>query len=284
MLEYKEIELTIGNSKFKFTIEDNAVNPSQSHSHAHTNYELFYVWDGEVNIKTDDEDYVIKKGQAMLIAPAMYHRSFTEHGTVKLNLYFSFVRSQKHSDSEDLCDGFERTFSAVQFAKKDNAEQIGKHISIFRQILESDCFGKHERLRAELTELTFALYDALNSDASFTTEKRSESKIGMHYRYEIDLLLSQNFSNNIGLDFLSKELCLSPKRVSVIIKQLYGKTFRQVRTEMKIQVAKQFLRESRLSIDEIAEKVGYDSVRGFQAAFIQITGKTPGRYRKEKQN
>lgn len=280
-MEYREIELPIGNSKFKFTIEDNAVIPSKSHPHAHTNYELFYVWDGEVNIKTDDEIYVIKKGQAMLIAPAMYHRSFTQPGTVKLNLYFSFVKSQKQPEHEDMWKGFEQVFSGVQFFKNDNAEQIGKHISIFRQLLDSSCFGQHERLRAELTELTFALYDSLTNSTEVTTTKRNESKIGMHYRYEVDRLLSQNFSNNIGLDFLSKELCLSPKRVSVIIKQLYGKTFRQVRTEMKIQVAKQLLRETKLPIDEIAEKVGYDSIRGFQAAFMQITGKTPGRYRKE---
>ena len=55
----------------------------------------------------------------------------------------------------------------------------------------------------------------------------------------------------------------------------------QLNTIEKIQVAKQLLRETKLPIDEIAEKVGYDSIRGFQAAFMQITGKTPGRYRKE---
>ena len=50
---------------------------------------------------------------------------------------------------------------------------------------------------------------------------------------------------------------------------------------MKIQVAKQLLKESDLTVGEIASRVGYDSVRGFLTAFMQETGKTPTQYRQE---
>ena len=281
-MDYREIEFSIGNAKFKYTIDYSAAFPSSSHSHAHTNFELFYVWDGEVKIKTDDEEYVIGKGQSMLIAPALYHRSFSKEGTKKLNLYFSFVKSQKKNTEEDLYKNFERVFSKTVIEKNDNAEQIGKHLFAFRKTFESECVGKSERLRAELTEVIFALYDFLSARFPQNEAVHSESGATMHYRYEIDTLLAQNYTNNIDLEFLSKELCLSPKRVGVIIKQLYGKSFREVKAEMKIQVAKQLLRETEKTIEEIAKNVGYGSVRGFLAAFLQMTGKTPSVYRKEK--
>lgn len=282
-MDYREIELAVGNANFKYTIDYNASLPSSSHAHAHTNFELFYVWDGEVKIKTDDDEYIIKKGQAMIIAPALYHRSFTKPGTEKLNLYFSFVKSHKKNTDDDLYKSFDRVFSEVGFDKNDSAELIGKHLSSFTETFESECVGKSERLKAQLTEVIFALYDFLSAKLPEREAEGKESSAPMHYRYEIDRLLSQNYTNNIDLDFLSEKLCLSQKRVGVIIKQLYGKSFREVKTEMKIQVAKQHLRETDSTIEEIAKNVGYGSVRGFLAAFLQMTGKTPSAYRKEKQ-
>jgi len=217
----------------------------------------------------------------MLVAPACYHQTFTCDDSEKINLYFSFARTGKHFVGEDLHKKFERVFSKNTIIQIADAEEFGKRIRMFKTCLESDCVGKSERLRAELTGLVFSLYDLLASETDDNDELHTEPKVGVQYRYEIDRLLSQNYARKIDLEFLSDKLCLSPKRVAVLIKLLYGKSVRRVRTEMKIQVAKQLLKESDLTVGEIASRVGYDSVRGFLTAFMQETGKTPTQYRQE---
>ena len=138
---------------------------------------------------------------------------------------------------------------------------------------------RRERLQAELTGLLLALYDILSEQTQPHPDAVAKKKVGMQYRYEIDALLAKNYARDIDLSFLARALYLSPKRVAVLIQSLYGKSFRQVKVEMKLQVAKQMLTETDLTVAQIAEKIGYRSTRGFLSAFVQMTGMTPSKYR-----
>ena len=49
---------------------------------------------------------------------------------------------------------------------------------------------------------------------------------------------------------------------------------------MKINYAKQMLRQGELNITEIAEQLGYDSIHHFSKQFKSITGMSPREYAK----
>ena len=280
-MKKQETEIVLGNAKCKIIIDERSSEPSVSYAHAHTNYELFYVWDGEVEIKADDTVYRIGENQAVLISPAYYHQTFTEENTEKFSMYISFGKTGKRVAS-DVYTALESTFSVRKINVIENADKIGDKILSIRRIMTEECFCKDERIHASLTELLLALYDAIDRRSDNKKAEPEFKKAGIQYRYEIDALLAQNFEKDIGLDFLAKSLHLSPKRISVLIKSLYGKSFRQVKTEMRMQVAKQLLKESGLAVSQISERVGYSSVRGFLTAFSIYTGKTPSEYRREK--
>lgn len=280
-MKRQETELVLGNAKCKLIIDERSSEPSVSHAHAHTNYELFYVWDGEVEIKSEDKIYHIGKNQAVLISPAHYHQTFTKENTEKFSLYISFAKTGKRV-SCDVYGALESAFSSVNINVIEKGDDIGNKISSIRHLITTDCFCRDERICAVLTELLLTLYDILEQRIYEKHSVSEYKKAGIQYRYEIDTLLSQNYTKDIGLDFLAESLHLSPKRISVLIKSLYGKSFRQVKTEMRIQVAKQLLKESNLTVAQISEKVGYGSTRGFLTAFSLFTGKTPSEYREEK--
>lgn len=282
MINYQETEIKIGNAKFRFTTDAQAIKPAHSKAHSHTNYELFFVWEGEVEIRTDNEIFSAEDNQAVLIAPTYYHQSFTKDDSKKINLYFSFTKTGKHTKSKDIYSEFEKAFSKVSVLRIENTREIEKYLSAFKSISSEECFGKEERISAILKSFIFAMYDCLTDKCIEEIHFDSISKTGENYGYEIDNLLNRNFSEKIDLDYLAEKLCLSPKRVSVIIKSLYGKSFRQVKTEMKIQLAKQLLRETDLTISQIAQNIGYDSTRGFLTAFSQMTKMTPSQYRESK--
>lgn len=277
----QEIEILLGNAKCNMIMNDRSSLPSLSSSHVHPSFELFFVWSGKVQIKTEDGTYNIGEKQAALISPACYHQTFTVSDTEKFNLHFSLVKT-RHSGSEDVYGALARAFYGVGIYHIKDAVRIGDKIAALREIRTKECFCREERLKAELTKLILSLYDimSVHSAVDGDVNIRSESSVG--YRYEIDTLLAQNYAKDIDLDFLSKSLYLSPKRVSVLIKSLYGKSFREVRTEMRIQVAKQLLKETSLTVNEISQRIGYGSVRGFLTAFEALTGHTPSQYRKCK--
>ncbi|GMQ57511.1 hypothetical protein AN1V17_19060 [Vallitalea sediminicola] len=50
---------------------------------------------------------------------------------------------------------------------------------------------------------------------------------------------------------------------------------------MKIEKAKDLLVSTKMTINQIAEEVGYNNVTSFIRRFKQLIGTTPGRYRKD---
>lgn len=270
--------LLLGNAKCNMIMNEHSSLPTSSYSHMHPSFELFYVWKGEVQIKTDDRIYNIGEKQAALIEPSCYHQTFTLPDTEKFNVHFSLFRT-RHIENKDVYRELSMAFSGVGIYHIKDASDIGDKIAFLRDIRTRECFCREERLKAELTKLILSLYDIMLPRINQDDKVNFRSECGLNYRYEIDSILARNYAKDIDLNFISKELYLSPKRVSVLIKTLYGKNFREVRTEMRIQVAKQLLKESELTVSQVAIKVGYSSQRGFLMAFERMTGYTPSEYR-----
>lgn len=60
-----------------------------------------------------------------------------------------------------------------------------------------------------------------------------------------------------------------------------GTAYRQIIDEVRETLARAYLRDTRLQIDEIAERLGYSNAANFTHAFRRWTGYAPGRFRSD---
>ena len=60
-----------------------------------------------------------------------------------------------------------------------------------------------------------------------------------------------------------------------------GVVFREMLNEARVVLAQAYLKQSRYSVAEIANMVGYSNVPSFHRAFKRVTSKTPSEFRKE---
>lgn len=95
--------------------------------------------------------------------------------------------------------------------------------------------------------------------------------------------LKENYSNpDLSLNHICDYLNISTSRFSSIFKETTGKTFTEVLTNIRMERAKQLLRQTSLKNYEIAEKVGFSDPHYFSIAFKKMTGKTPKEFAREK--
>nr|WP_275982226.1 helix-turn-helix transcriptional regulator [Ohessyouella blattaphilus] len=76
-------------------------------------------------------------------------------------------------------------------------------------------------------------------------------------------------------------LNISTSHFSTIFKEETGKTFLEALNGVRMEKAKQLLRETSLKNYQIAEKVGFSDPHYFNIAFKKIVGMTPKHYAKE---
>ncbi|MGI5936885.1 MAG: helix-turn-helix transcriptional regulator [Oscillospiraceae bacterium] len=146
----------------------------------------------------------------------------------------------------------------------------------FSQIMDEqrkkidDCLFLDEikRITWEAVLAVFGWYEKTLSTGSSVTV--SSVKAYMH----------RNFSRRLTLMEMAEHVRLNPQYLSVLFKKETGKSIVDYLTDIRIDRAKALLRDTNISILEIAGAVGYMDARYFSRVFKQRVGLRPTEYRK----
>ena len=103
-------------------------------------------------------------------------------------------------------------------------------------------------------------------------------------RYKLDRaieFIDDHLRENPTLEEISQALSMSPYHFAHAFKQTTGLAPHQYVTRRRIELARSLLRETELSITQIAHHVGYSNQSHFSVVFHQCTGQTPREYRRD---
>lgn len=96
------------------------------------------------------------------------------------------------------------------------------------------------------------------------------------------LFAERNFHKKVTLDDAAKTVGLSPKYLSRIFKEETGVGFSEFRIEIKVQKAKEMLKNTGYNVNQISDRLGYENAESFIRVFRKSAGCTPSEYRKKK--
>lgn len=95
----------------------------------------------------------------------------------------------------------------------------------------------------------------------------------------IDLNMKQELSTSV----LAEHLHLHPDYLQKKFKQETGRNITDVIGERRVELAKIYLRSSKLSVTDVAYEVGFSDASYFGKVFRKFVGMTPSQFRKEKE-
>ena len=157
------------------------------------------------------------------------------------------------------------------------AEQPEPYDSLLDEILNiasSDDYIRDMKLNEKLASLlTLIMSKSWHPGKAQTAKKRGELS-------NIKSWLDTHYSEKISLDELAKRFYIDKYYLSKIFKEQYGITINAYISRKKITAAKQLLRFSDKSIEQIGFEIGISDTNYFTRLFKKIEGITPGEYRK----
>lgn len=136
--------------------------------------------------------------------------------------------------------------------------------------------ASREELRALMMEFIQYL-----SDKILKKNEKNESLLNQSILEYID---SHLMDEDFNLNTVSYQLNLNRNYLARLIKEKTGKTFNEYVNFKKIAAAKELLRSTRLSVEEIAHQTGFSYSHYFIKIFKAQEGVTPGQYRETMLN
>lgn len=129
------------------------------------------------------------------------------------------------------------------------------------------------RIMDMMTEVFTVAHGSNRSEVSLTHEERQRI-------IALKDLLTENLDTHYTIKDLSRMVYINEYKLKKGFQVLTGSSIFDYQLGRRIQVAQQWLRETELSLEEIATATGYQYLSSFIAAFKQRVGITPAAYRK----
>ncbi|AKX94950.1 HTH-type transcriptional regulator YesS [Moorella thermoacetica] len=128
---------------------------------------------------------------------------------------------------------------------------------------------------ADMRERILERLMALVAQVAETREQRNSSLIDRASKY-----IEANFSQDLTLEEVARQVYLSPCYFSKLFKQFKGLNFIDYLTKVRLKAARELLLNTKLPVAEIATRVGYRDARYFGQVFKKQEGYTPSVFRK----
>lgn len=246
---------------------------SASLVHYHNEYELYYMLDGETTYFIEDRIYSVEKGNFVFIPRGVPHRTDSLDGRYNERLLLNFGEEMINEKTRPLLARLgENNLLHIPEQHLPELEQLFLKIeSEYRQ----QAPGQEALLEVYIHELLILLcrYQSPPED----TVRKADQLI-----YDVSEYIRSNYGQDITLSSLSRLFWVNESHLSRKFKSVTGIGLNQYIAYVRISNAEKMLRETQLSVTEIAGKCGFNDSGYFAAVFKKINGGTPLSYRKQE--
>lgn len=243
-------------------------------AHLHRQAELIVVMEGRLGVTADNGEYLLSKEEGILIMPNQIHSLQTLGSSRILLCIFE----------PDFCSGYRtRIVGLVPHTphfrmdeQSDHCKRAVEGLTALASGLTSKTPVSRDMLtlaEGYLTLLLAALYDNMKwSRVSIPADPGLERRI-LGY-------VEGHFTENLSLELLSKEFGVSRYVISRMFTGKLHISFPHYVNERRLEYACRLLKDTELSVTDIAMDAGFGSTRSFFRAFREYYGMSPGELRR----
>ena len=257
--------------------------PGESHDF----WELVCVDRGEIDALAGDRRLTLKKGNILFHKPNEFHNVLT-NGKVSPSLVV--IGFECHSPA---IKSFEDQLMSVPDTEKELLAQIivearntfsGRLDDPYQEELifnsEPLTFGSAQLISHYLEQLMIHLYRRYFSYSLPVRSSRflAEASSGNDTYNRIVRYMEEHLGERMTIDRICRDNLVGRSQLQKLFRDTKGCGVIEFFSMMKIDTAKQMIRDNQLNFTQIADRLGYNSIHYFSRQFKQITTMTPSEY------
>jgi len=285
----------IGEKVLYTKVQDGAIEAFEDEEyqalHKNQNFELMYVLRGELTNFIEDKEYIFRAGEGCLLNTQILHREILsdECNVVFLNLsptllnellsnesgdgpIFQFLQQNLQSDSQ-----WKRSY--IEFTPCLPYQSAGFHVIIDSLQLEvaTPKIGRSYFQRG----LILRLLDALENSNLFSLQQIDLDLSKEDYLVNRVIHLIESCFGDISRKEIEASLHYNAEYLNRLLKRQTKMTIANYAQMIRTQKAQQLLNTTDLTIQLIAERLGFSSEAYFYHYFKKRTGFSPNQYRQK---
>lgn len=245
----------------------------------HNFYELYYVADGKMIAKIENDKYPLETGDYILIPPMLYHtvepnQSYSTGVAVAFDAtdYPATIFKGKLNDfDKQLLTNILRLYAK-------NCHQADFRPQVLPVNKEEKDYAFEQALRANIELLMLSVLQDMKQTEK--TDTAPSQKIADPLASDILSYLEQHYSENPSLMEIAATFNYSVSHICRVFKKSYNESIVNYVIKLKINEALKLIEQNEKSLNSICEILGFDDIAYFSRLFKKHTGMTPSAYRK----
>lgn len=253
--------------------------------HSHNYMELFYVYDGDLVIRFDNNrELEMHTGDLMLVSANASHHVQNIPGERKTYFVLIFELKAIKGHQSRLTDDL-KELQQMEEILKTTTEQTYTYVSagwdaefLLKQISKET----NEKQFGSTTYINMLYYGFFIQALRYivSTEKAADStEQSLNLAIETTKYIHAHYAEDISLETLAANLYISPRHANRLFRKMFGTTFGKTLRMLRLTYAKSLLSTTNLSVDDIAERVGFSSAQALRKVFKQAEGITISQYK-----
>ena len=256
--------------------------------HHHNFFEMFFVLEGHCIHQVGENKSILHAGDLCLIQPKVTHSLDVNDESVIIDVLIRRSTFRQYFYSILRGDNLLSNFFMTTLISKPGIDYLLFHAQndpdLYYAFLElcSESFDQQayysELLNAVLPKIFVLLLRRYMESCELPADHPADSDAALRFVRYI-----QDHSTDVTLTSLADAFHYSPEHASRTIRHTTGQTFSQLLTSIRLENAKQLLRDTSMNVLDIALQVGYEGSDQFIRAFRKHNQTTPSEYRRRYQ-
>lgn len=219
-------------------------------------YDLIFFLDGQAEYMVNDTAYNVSKGDVMLIKP-------------------NSIRYAKTTRMHIACIDFFTNGIDINLPTLFHLDNLCPYVDLLNQF-NNEWLKQNSEYKLKCKGIFYTILGKLTEDqCAFYNNPVIEN---------IKQYITDNYNKNIGINEIAAHANLNPVYCGALFKKEEKCTISQYLNRIRINAAASLLKNSHLSVGDVAFEVGFNDIYYFSKTFKKITGVSPSSLKNKSLN